>query len=75
MKKRPLFLLTALAMAASIGLPATPAWSAGMGTTNEFWWPDKLNLESVTRPTPRPQIPMVTTSITPRRLAVLIWPR
>ena len=52
MKKRPLFLLTALAMAASIGLPATPAWSGGMGTTNEFWWPDKLNLDQLRAHTP-----------------------
>ncbi len=52
MKKRPLFLLTALAMAASIVLPATPAWSGGMGTTNEFWWPDKLNLDQLRTHTP-----------------------
>lgn len=52
MKKRPLYLLTALAAAASIGLPATPAWSGGMGTTNEFWWPDKLNLNQLRAHTP-----------------------
>ncbi|WP_370277578.1 catalase/peroxidase HPI [Pontibacterium sp.] len=39
-------------MAASIVLPATPAWSGGMGTTNEFWWPDKLNLDQLRTHTP-----------------------
>ncbi|MDI3325786.1 catalase/peroxidase HPI [Pontibacterium granulatum] len=47
MKKRPLCLLTAFAIAASLGLQTTPAWSGGMGTTNEFWWPDKLNLDQL----------------------------
>jgi catalase-peroxidase len=39
--------LTALAMAVSLSLPASQAFSSSMGTTNEFWWPEKLQLDQL----------------------------
>ena len=49
MKKTPLSILTALAITAAISLPSTPALAAVTGTSNAFWWPDKLNLEQLRR--------------------------
>ena len=47
MEKRSLSILTALTTAFALGLPASPALSGALGTTNEFWWPEKLQLDQL----------------------------
>jgi len=47
MKIKHLPKFIALAMAVTLSLPASQALSGSMGTTNEFWWPEKLQLDQL----------------------------
>ncbi|RUO65122.1 catalase-peroxidase [Pseudidiomarina planktonica] len=45
MLKKTLPVLSALALAVSLGTQPAPAFAAGEAKSNQFWWPDQLNLE------------------------------
>ncbi|MEX1220551.1 MAG: catalase/peroxidase HPI [Idiomarina sp.] len=45
MLKKTLPVLSALALAVSLGIQPAPAFAAGEAKSNQFWWPDQLNLE------------------------------
>lgn len=47
MRKKATPLVAALAASLSLALSASPAIAAGKAPTNEFWWPDKLNLDQL----------------------------
>jgi len=47
MPSKPRFAATLAAATMSTLLVASPAIADSMGTTNEFWWPDTLNLEQL----------------------------
>lgn len=45
MLRKTLPVLSALALAVSLGTQPAPAFAAGEAKSNQFWWPDQLNLE------------------------------
>jgi catalase-peroxidase len=47
MDKKSTSLLTALAVSLSLLIVAGPAFAMGEATSNQFWWPEKLDLEQL----------------------------
>lgn len=45
MMKKPIHLLTAIALAITPCVISLPAFAAGTPTSNNFWWPKQLNLQ------------------------------
>jgi len=44
MRKQNTFLLVVLAVSVSLLAPSNPAFAQGMPKSNQFWWPENLNL-------------------------------
>ena len=44
MRKQTILLLAALAVSMSLLVPSSPAFAQGELKTNQFWWPESLNL-------------------------------
>jgi len=44
MRKQTMLLLTTLVVAMALVVPASPAFAQGELKTNQFWWPESLNL-------------------------------
>jgi len=47
MLKQTIPLLAALALAMSPLVPSSPAFAQGEAKSNQFWWPEMLNLEQL----------------------------